>query len=354
MQKSIKILGGALLLQLVLFSYLKLRKDSSTDTFQATEALLALNIDNVDKVHLEDNSKKSLTLTKVNGEWQLDQPFKFPASPDKVRELLKSLAEIKRSWPAGKTLIAAKQFDVVEEKFERRLSFYQGDKKLQTLYVGSSPSFRKAHVRLDGEELTYAITLNTYDLPILPIDWFNKKVYEVERSQIAKVELPNLTLTNEGGDFKLSDLKPEEETDTAKSNALISNLVNPLFDDVISDHDDASKKGSPVLHYAVHRNGGQEKLEFAYFESTEAKAAEEKPGSPATDKKEDVVLKVSNMPYLFKMKRSRLEEVLKADRLPLIRHKAENKSSGAGTEGGMKELGKKTEVKSKASEKEGA
>lgn len=326
MTKNIKILAGVLIFQVGLFALLATRSEKS-GVFEQKEPLLSTSMEKVTKISIEDADKKTLNLTKVDGVWQLPDRFQFPVSPDKIKDVLKNFSEIKRSWPVGKTMISAKQFEVSDDKFERRITFFEGDKKLQTLYIGSSPSFRKVHARIDAEELTYSVGFNTFDIPATPLDWLNKKIYELERSKLASVSLPLVSLKNEAGEFKLSDLKSNEDTDTAKTNALVASLLNPMFEDILSPTDNADLKGTPVLTYALTKDD-QQAVEFAFFESKQSVAAvsktDAKPEDKKDEKKDDLVLKVNNLPYLFKIKRSRIEEALKAERRHFIKEKSAN------------------------------
>ena len=57
-------------------------------------------------------------------------------------------------------MIAAKQFSVVDDKFERKISFTNKDNTQTKLYLGSSPGFKKVNARVDNETNTYKIEYN--------------------------------------------------------------------------------------------------------------------------------------------------------------------------------------------------
>ena len=64
---------------------------------------------------------------------------------EKITELFKAFSELKESWPAGKTLLAAKQFLTTAEKFEKKFDLYKDGKLLQ---LGIIPKIGLINIKL--------------------------------------------------------------------------------------------------------------------------------------------------------------------------------------------------------------
>ncbi len=340
MKRSINILLGVLAVQFVLFALLTFR-DENANNVKQTETLVAVNFDKIDKVQIEDFSKKTVELSKKDGKWSLPGLFNFPVSTDKIRDVLKKISEEKRTWPLGNTMVAAKQFEVTDEKFERKLSFYEGDKLVRTLYLGTSPGFKKVHARVDKEEKTYSLEFNAFDAPVAAKDWADHELYKLDRSKISQVKLKDFSLSQNAGAFVLDGLTAEEQTNKTEAEALISRIVNPLFEEVVAINN--FETGPKVLEYSVS-NADKSERQYSFFEmkadpkvleaekaaahmaktkgkgATKEEASAETPKDPAND---FVLLKVSDQPYFFKLHRSKLEDLMKAQRASYVKKKGE-------------------------------
>lgn len=339
MKRSINILLGVLVVQFVLFALLTFR-DESANNVKQTETLVALNFDKIDKVLIEDGTKKSVELVRKDGKWILPGLFNFPVAANKISETLKKISEEKRSWPLGNTMVAAKQFEVTDEKFERKLSFYEGDKLARTLYLGTSPGFKKVHARVDKEEKTYSLEFNAFDVPTTAQDWADHELNKLERSKISQVKFKDFSFTQSENAFNLDGLTTEEQTNKTEVEAMISKIINPTFDEVVAINN--FETGPKVLEYSVANNDKSEH-QYSFFEmKADAKAEAEqaakakakgKPGfketeDPTADKAKEstnefLVMKASDQPYFFKLRRSRFEDLMKAQRASYVKKKGE-------------------------------
>ncbi|MBI2602458.1 MAG: DUF4340 domain-containing protein [Deltaproteobacteria bacterium] len=321
MKRNINILVGLLAIQIALFFYLNIAEEDKGAP--ASDPLLTLEWNKVDKITVEDSDKKTMEIVKKEGKWILPSFFDFPVNEDKIRETLETLASIKKTWPVGNTTVAAKQFEVVDDKFERRISYHAGD-SVQTLYLGTSPGYRKVHTRANKEDHTYSIDFNAFDVPANAKDWLDREVYKLDRSKLSLVQLPHIVLKQDAGNFVIADLKEGETTNTTESDALINKVMNPRFDEVLAsgqyDH------GPQVYEYSATTSENVTRT----FTFSEMKG-DAKPNKEPTKEKEkkerpidqSLVLKVSDLPYYFSINKNFVEGLKETDRAKFV--KAEEK-----------------------------
>lgn len=328
MEKNTKILAAILGLQLLiaLFVY---TQPGRQGVFEGEEALITAELETADKLVIVDSDASSLEIIKKVGtdQWSLPANDEFPASGDKVARFIESLRKFKRSWPVGKTQISAKQFEVAASKFERKIVFYRGSDVLTTVYLGSSPSFRKIHVRLDGEDLVYSMQFNAHDAPTTARNWFDKEVYKVAKADAQEIVFDSIRFVKDGEEFKVSDLDAGEKMKPYAMNDLLASALNPEFEDVLGRSDPGYE--NQVFAYTVKSANGE--VSFRFFSDeldSEPKAAK------ATEKKEaevkgsdHFVLKVSSSPYWYKVRKARLDGLMNIKRSELVGSKGSDENS---------------------------
>ena len=313
MKKSINILSALLLVQVALAVFL-LTREEPTATFTAKEPLVAVSNGDIDKLVVESkegDKLESLELVKKDGVWIVPAYYNFPASDSKVRDFMASMAGFKKSWPVGKTKISAKQFKVVDESFERRLSFFKGDKKLTTLYLGSSPSFKKVHARVDDDDYTYSIAFNTFEAQVKSKDWINKNYLAQERAKVKSIKLAEVELKNESGDFVLAKLDENQETDRSKVSPVASKAIAPSFDEVLGMKDKA-EIGEEVFSYELQVD--EATVKYTYYKPVvkvqEAKKEVAEEGSDESKPEEKLILLVSNSPFAFEVGKKKIDTLV--------------------------------------------
>ncbi|MBF0107493.1 MAG: hypothetical protein HQM16_19470 [Deltaproteobacteria bacterium] len=82
--------------------------------------LLPLKTHAFDMIEIQDQNT-ALKIKKDGDKWLLPDDHQFPASQDKIKNLIKEISEIKQSWPVGQTMLAAKKFKNTDEAFEKKL-----------------------------------------------------------------------------------------------------------------------------------------------------------------------------------------------------------------------------------------
>lgn len=311
MTKAIQILSGVFVLQLAAFAYFSSKEDP-TGVYKNNEPLVSVDFETLDRVVMEDGENKSVSLKKVSGAWTIEESFDFPANPAKVKEFFSSLGKLKKSWPVAKTSSAAKKFFTTEEKFERRVTFYKGGEPVNVLFVGTSPGFRKVHVQTKGDKNVYSVEYNSYDVPVKVADWYDKNYYKVAKDSVSQLDVQGVVLTQTSGAFQVSDMDAaKEESNTSKVKGLVTTMLNPDFEEVMSkDQAPVGSEGS-LLSYTVKKSNGDE-VGFS-FKELKAEKAE--------DAKNFAVLKISTHPFFFKIRKSRIEDLILLKREDVVKAK---------------------------------
>lgn len=215
MNRTNRILAGALLVQLVLAVLVFLRKDEAR--IGKLEPLLeGVEAEKVDRIRVfdawppakeegEDAAKKdrkpdqpAVELVKRGSDWQLASHFDYPADGSKVSELLDKVTAIRTRGALASGKARQKQLEVADDSYQRKLVLTAGGKDV-TLYIGASAGARQTSVRLAGsDEVHGASGLSAFAVGATPASWIDTAYFKVEKEQIASLEV-----TNANGTFSL-------------------------------------------------------------------------------------------------------------------------------------------------------
>jgi hypothetical protein len=313
-RNSLKLLGVLLVAQLGLAVGLNLQADRYNGSFKSDTPLLSLGSRPVDNLLIEDGDGNRVELTRKGGRWVLPQAQNFPVTKGRVDALLKRLAALKISWPVASTSGAAERFKVADDSFRERLTLRQGDAVLARLYVGTSPTYRKANVRVDGEDDIYSVELQPVDMPAEISAWEDKSLLTLNTDDITRVELPGVTLEQKGDSVQVDDLGDGEQTASAESKALINRIANLRY---------TASAGK------VAENGGeQDKKAFDFSLTLKSGEKREYRFTPSADGK-DYLLKVSGQPWRFRVSKYTFNSIKSDGRSKLVT--ASPAASGDGT-----------------------
>ena len=222
MKKRITILSGLLLAQLVLAAAVNLRGEDY-GIFQTAKMLLSFEQQAVDGLQLDDGTD-SLVLKKQTGQWLLPESGNFPADSNRVERLLDTLAALEKGWSVAKTRGAARRFKVGEDQFEQKLVLLSGEEPQATLYIGSSPGFRKVYVRSELANDVFAVAFDRWTAGAKTDDWIDKDILTLEESEVERVEISGVTLQRQDGKWQVTDLAEKEQTNSEASRTLITKL----------------------------------------------------------------------------------------------------------------------------------
>jgi hypothetical protein len=233
--------------------------------FQPMEALLSFDKQMIDQISIDEDGKQQVTLNKKEGNWLVSQVDDFQADQNKVNNFLEKLSDLKKGWPVATTAPAAKRFKVAKDAYERKITLSKNGKSNDLLFIGTSPSFRKVHARAGGENNVFAVDFADYDASAKPEDWIDKDVLKHPVSEISRVELPDVSLTNQNGKPAVEGITDQEETVADEADNLLRKIADLRISKVLGTGEKAEYGlDKPVLQYTLKLSSGEtEKYVFA-------------------------------------------------------------------------------------------
>lgn len=165
-------LSGLLLMQVLLASGIFMVTQSSQTGYES-KPLLAIDQSTINKI-IVNSSDDEVTLLKSDSSWLLPDLNGLPVNTGKLMATLEKLENLQTTWPVTTTANSHDRFEVSSDKYQRRVRLYQDDKLIDEIFLGTSPGFRKVHVRPVDDNNVYALAINTYDFPAKKEDWFDK------------------------------------------------------------------------------------------------------------------------------------------------------------------------------------
>jgi len=301
MEKWIKLLSALLGVQLLLALVVNL-SGGEHDAFQAKEKLLSFEAQTVDGLQIEAEGN-ALVLRKKDGRWLLPDVGDFPADQASVKRLLDNLAGLRQGFPVATTSSAERRFKVADDDFRTRITLLQGDQTLARLYVGTSPGFRKVHVRASDEEAVYAVSFDSWEASDKADDWIDKEILKLDPSEVEKLELPGVTLQRQDNGLRIVDLTAEEKTHGEAVDALLAKLTDLHVQSVLgTEAESAYRLDSPDLEIKLQRKQGEPLI--YRFSKPEGESY--------------YVLKRSDLDYYFKIPEFSVNPLAEVDRQKLV------------------------------------
>ncbi|MCY4440028.1 MAG: DUF4340 domain-containing protein [Deltaproteobacteria bacterium] len=303
MSRSIKLLLLLLVLQTGLVAWINLPGDDPGAS-EADKPLLALDAEGMDAVTIEQQGEAPLRMERKEDRWVLPGSGDFPVSSAKFDQFTEKLLGARRSWPVGKTLVAARQFKVTPDQFERRVRLLQGTEVLGDVFLGSSPGFRKVHARLDGDPQTYAVDFNAFDAPVEADSWYDTEVLKTAAEEIARIDLGAYALTAGDGGFQVEGLRENEETDAEPVRELVERVMGTDFTGVLSEDGKALfEAGEPVVEYTIEMKKGS--------------AIKHTVVSP--EEGDHYILKSTAQPHYFEVDKDRFDKLRNTSRVQVVK-----------------------------------
>ncbi len=301
MNNRIAILGAVLVAQLLLALGLNLAGEDY-GAFEPEEKLLTFDVAALDGLRIE-SGKDSVTLKKSADHWVLPVLDAYPVGAGKAEALLERLAGLEKGWPVAPSAGAAERFKLTSDQFERRITLLAGDEPRAVLYVGSSPGFRRVHVRPNGDDAVYAVEFSTWEAGAATADWVDKTVLELRQDEITGVRMPGFELRRDGEVMQLVGLGEQETPRQEKVNGLLRQLAGLRIQSVLGRQAKAEYgQGQPVLTLSVSRKDGGD-LDYRF-------------SKPAHG--DDYVLKRSDKDYFFALSQFSVDDIKQTSREALL------------------------------------
>ena len=133
----------------------------------------------IDEVRIGDEFDNEVILVKHEKFWLVESIDLLPANPVMVKSLLRSVVGRDHGWPVAESSAARQRFQVADYYYQRRLEFFSGGAPLGTIYLGTSPGFRRVHARNHQQDAIYSISFNAFDAPAAGGSWLEPKLLQV-------------------------------------------------------------------------------------------------------------------------------------------------------------------------------
>lgn len=229
-----KALIGLLALQIVVLLGMGLGGGSDRLALaEAVDLLPGLEASKVTTLKIFGPSKdgagqEQVELVRKGDGWVIGGADDFPAKKAEVERLVDTLAALRSRNEVLSGATYHEKLEVAAEAYRRKVVVASGSES-QTLFVGSSPSFKNVHVRRDGNDTVYQVAdLSESDAGARAWSWVDRTYVK-----IPKEELWSVTVENEHGKIQL-DRDPASNAWAALGvkKALDTSVVDGLVADV--------------------------------------------------------------------------------------------------------------------------
>jgi hypothetical protein len=186
---------------------------------------------------IQESEGKLVRLRREAGEWVLPDAGGYPASAERVTQVLDALASLSTDQLVARTEPSHRSLQVADDDFLRRILIESSDGKTSIVYLGSSPRYGASHFRVFGQDEVYLTSeLQSWDVGASASSWIDTAYVSVPREDIVKVTLANPKGTlvfkkespsGEGAaSWAVEGLAPDEEIDNASVNSLVYQVAS--------------------------------------------------------------------------------------------------------------------------------
>lgn len=221
------------------------------------QPLLAIKSADIDRMVIQDANNK-VTLQKTGSQWQLPDLRQLPVDKQKLDEILQKLDGTKLTWPVTTTASSHERFEVAGSKFQRRIELFQGDTKKADLWLGSTPGFKKIHLRREGEDQVYAVELTAFEFATASNDWLQSDLLAVK--DVNSIKAADYELQKIGDVWNFATASQEanvEKVDATKVKELTNAFSNLQVQEVVTQ-----KPQGEITRASVNSAVGDFEYEF--------------------------------------------------------------------------------------------
>ena len=139
----------------------------------------------------KETMPKQITLVKKGDAWGMANADDFPVKSEEVNKALGLLKGLRSRTQVLEKSTYHDKLQVSETNFQRKVEV-ESKGQSRRFYIGSSPSFKTAHVRLDGRDAVYQVSdLSSYDLDVRPTKWVERSYLNIDSANIWSMVLKN-------------------------------------------------------------------------------------------------------------------------------------------------------------------
>ncbi len=185
---------------------------------EARTALLQLSPADIDRI-VVSSATDSLLLMQQGEDWIMPDYHRLPVQQGRLERVREELPGLARGWPVASSDAAVERFQVAPGNYQRKIEFFAGENSAGELFIGTSPGFRKVHIRPVGEEAVYAVEFNAFELPAAAGEWLEKTLLGLEGASAIQGLDYNISLSGETW---------MDESGQQADPATVDNLLNGL------------------------------------------------------------------------------------------------------------------------------
>jgi hypothetical protein len=270
MSRGNQILTGILIVQLVVIGLVFWPRSAPA----ASGELLfgEIEADQIVRVTIHDQEGK-IRLLKQVGAWVLPDAGDYPCKEGAVSELLNKLVALKADRLVTQTRSSHGRLKVAEDDFERLVEFALEDGTSHVLYLGTSPSYSVAHVRVKGQDQVYLVSdLSSMDANTGAGSWIDTQYVTLTQDQVYEVTLENANgrfdfVKDDAGTWTMPSLGADETLKESAVTSLVSRvsslrMLRPLG----TEEKEHYKLGQPLVTITVRtrdESGGTQTHTFS-------------------------------------------------------------------------------------------
>lgn len=191
------------------------------------EPLTTFSPASIDEIYVGDKYDNETMLRKTGDRWILPELENLPADTAMVDKLLAAISSSDTDWPIADSNAARQRFQVASYYYQRRIRLLDNYAVLGTYLLGTSPGFRKIHIRNASQDAIYSIAFNAFDAPGHSGGWLDRKLLQVRTP--LRITADTYSLHRQGSDWQSGiGLTPDER----ELEALLSSLRSLQVDGI--------------------------------------------------------------------------------------------------------------------------
>lgn len=315
-KRLITWLSVILVCQVAVAFGLTLEQWDHSDSGATNGPLLAVDFPAVDKILINQDKDHQVVLARKNGHWVMPKDDNLPVNEDKLKTLIGKLKGLRHSWAVADTADSAKRFKVTDSDHQRKIVLSHNGTDLATVYLGTSPGFRRTHVRIGDKPAIYEEAIATYEAPTASAQWLDKQLLKVSGKDLKVIKGNDYTLDHDKSGWTLAQLDAKHDTNSAQVSALLDDLKSIRIESVLGKGDKpAYHIDKPTLTLAFTKDDGKTLTYRFGVEETPAP----NPGKATKDAKKapplkTYIVKSSARPEYFKLAQWQYQRLLDINR----------------------------------------
>lgn len=228
MNRSNQILATVLVLQVVLVGVVFWPRQAPAAGDEPLFPELAA--DQIVALRIADLEEGELRLVRQGEAWVLPEGGDYPVREGAVSDLLETLTGLQAGRVVAETRSSYERLQVADDAYNRLLTLELADGSQRQLYLGSTPSYNAAHVRLGGQEAVYLVSgLSSTDLAVAVTSWIDTTYIQLTADEVVALNVENENGTfeltrDQAGTWTMAGLEEGEELDQTAVGTLISRI----------------------------------------------------------------------------------------------------------------------------------